>query len=328
MRDRTGVSIQCLLTSSAVVLSVLSSGVSAQTTGAKPIRVVVGFAAGSGADVTARLTSQPLSDLLKQPVVVDNRPGGAGAIAADIVAKSAKDGTTLLLVTASDTILPALRSDLPYDLEKDFAPISLLANGAYVLVVHPSLPVRNVKELLDLARKEPGKLTYGTSGVGSSSHLAGELLGHLGKARFLAVSYRSATLAATATASGEIVMNFANVPGAMPLMDAKKIKALAVTGARRATSLPQVPTLEESGVKGYDRTTWHGLLAPRGTPAETVARINAAAVSVTGTPDIKAMFLKQGIEAQSSTPDELARHIKREIGDNATLVRMAGATAQ
>ena len=300
----------------------------AQGTGAKPIRVVVGFAAGSGADVTARLTSQPLSDALKQPVVVDNRPGGAGAIAADIVAKSPKDGNTLLLVTASDTILPALRTDLPYDLEKDFAPISLLANGAYVLVVHPSLPVRSVKDLLDLARREPGRLTYGTSGVGSSSHLAGELLGHLAKVKFLAVAYRSATLAATATASGEIVMNFANVPGAMPLMEAGKIKALAVTGARRATALPQVPTLEESGVKGYDRTTWHGLMAPRGTPPEVIARINAAAASVVGTAEIKALFLKQGIEAQSSSPDELARHIRREIADNSSLVRLSGATAQ
>jgi tripartite-type tricarboxylate transporter receptor subunit TctC len=300
----------------------------AQGTGAKPIRVVVGFAAGSGADVTARLTSQPLSEALKHPVVVDNRPGGAGAIAADIVAKAPKDGNTLLLVTASDTILPALRTDLPYDLEKDFAPISLLANGAYVLVVHPSLPVRSVKDLLDLARREPGRLTYGTSGVGSSSHLAGELLGHLAKVKFLAVAYRSATLAATATASGEIVMNFANVPGAMPLMEAGKIKALAVTGARRATALPQVPTLEESGVKGYDRTTWHGLMAPRGTPAEVIARINAAAASVVGTAEIKALFLKQGIEAQSSSPDELARHIRREIADNSSLVRLSGATAQ
>jgi tripartite-type tricarboxylate transporter receptor subunit TctC len=315
------------LIAASIVLTV-SVDAASQTPNTKPIRLIVGFAAGSGADITARMVSQPLSEAIGQSIIVDNRPGGAGSVAAEAVARSPKDGNTLLLVTASDTILPALRSDLPYDLEGDLAPIALLASGMYVLVVHPSLPVRNLKELIAFAKARPGKLSYGTSGVGSSSHLAGELFNHMAKVTIVQVPYRSATLGAAATASGEIEMNYPSVPGGMPLISAGKVRALGVTGLKRAALLPAVPTLDEAGLRGYDRSTWHGLAAPGGTPQSIISRLNAAATKVVASPDMKQLFLRQGIEVQSSSPEELAAYIHREIAENSSLVKRAGATAK
>ena len=297
----------------------------AQNYPASPLRIVVGFAAGSGADVTARLLSQELSEHFGQAVVVDNRPGGAGAAAAELVARSPKDGYTMLLVTASDTILPALRNNLPYDLERDLAPVSLVATGMYVLVVHPSLPARTVKELIALARLKPGRLSYGTSGIGSSSHLAGALFSFMAQVNIVPVPYKSATAGANATAAGEIEMNFPSVPGALPLLAAGRVIALAVTGAKRTMQLPSVPTLNEAGLPGYDRTTWHGISVPAGTPQGVIARLNAAVAAAVGTARMIELFLKQGIEAQKSTPDELAAYIHGEIAQSASLVRRSGA---
>lgn len=311
----------------ALAALLMSTGAVGQSLFGKPIRLVVGFAAGSGADITARIVSQPMSEALGQSVIVDNRPGGSGSVATELVAKSPKDGNTLLLMTASDTILPALKPDLGYDIERDLAPISMLANGMYVLVVHPSLPVRDVKQLIAFSRSRPGKLSYGTSGVGSSSHLAGELFNAMAKVKIVAVPYRSATLGAAATASGEIEMNYPSVPGALPLIHANKVRPLAVTGVKRTPLLPSVPTLDESGLHGYERTTWHGLAAPAGTPPEIVARYNAIAVKIVNMPETKQLFVKQGIEPQSGPADEFAARIHRELEDNRALVKRAGAKA-
>lgn len=308
-----------------VGMAITAPEAGAQLFPVNPLRIIVGFAAGSGADVTARLVAQQLSEHFGQSIVVDNRPGGAGAVAAELVARSSKDGYTMLLVTASDTILPALRNNLPYDLERDLAPVSMVASGMYVLVVHPSLPARTVRELIALARLKPGKLSYGTSGIGSSSHLAGALFNSMAQVNIVQVPYKSATAGANATAAGEIEMNFPSVPGALPLLSAGRVKALAVTGSKRTTLMPSVPTMSEAGLRGYDRTTWHGIAVPAGTPQDVVAKLNAAIGSVVGTTRIRKLFLMQGIEAQTSTPEDLARHIHGEIAQSAKLVRQSGA---
>jgi tripartite-type tricarboxylate transporter receptor subunit TctC len=318
----------CTLAAAALGALLVCGGAAAQGLGGKPIRLVVGFAAGSGADITARIVSQPMSEALGQTVIVDNRPGGSGSVAVDLVAKSPRDGNTLLLLTASDTILPALRADAGYDLERDLAPISMLASGMFVLVVHPSLPVRDVKQLIAFARSRPGMLSYGTSGVGSSSHLAGELFNSMAKVKIVPVPYRSATLGAAATASGEIEMNYPSVAGGVPLINANKVRALAVTGPKRTALLPSIPTLDESGLRGYDRSTWYGLAAPAGTPPALVARYNVIVGKIVNMPEMKQVLVKQGIEPQSGAAEEFAARIRRELADNRALVKRAGATAK
>lgn len=308
--------------------SLMSVDALAQNYPFKPIRIIVGFSAGSGADISARLISQQMSKSIGQQVIVDNRPGGAGSIAAVFVARASNDGYTLLLLTASDTILLALRTNLPYDLKKDFSAVSMIASGMYVLVVHPSLPVKNVKDLISLARTGPGKLSYGSSGVGSSSHLAGELFNSMAKVEIVQVPYKSATAGAVATAIGEIAMNYPSVPGALSLLAANKVRALAVTGLKRTMLMPSIPTLSEAGLTGYDRTTWHALAAPAGTLQNLITRLNSEIKKIVDLVEVKDLFLKQGIEAQSSAPDELAAHMNREIEENSKLVKLINVKPQ
>jgi tripartite-type tricarboxylate transporter receptor subunit TctC len=300
----------------------------AQTYPVKAIRIVVGFPAGSGADFVARTIGQQVSKALGQPVVVDNRTGASGTIATGVVAAAPPDGYTLLQVTAAETAQPALRTGLPYDFQRDFAPVSLAATGTFVLVVHPSVPVRDVKQLIALARAQPGKLNYGSSGPGSSPHLAAALLQQMADVQILAVPYKGATEAITATVTGEVDFSFPSITATLPLLDAGRVRILAVTSARRATLLPAVPTIAESGLAGFERSTWHGLVAPAGVAKSIVGQLNALMVKIVGSPQTRDLLVRQGLEPQTSTPEQFAARIKKDIAQVTGLIRATGASTQ
>lgn len=300
----------------------------AQSYPIKPIRIVVGFPAGSGADLIPRIVGQRLAPLLGQPVVVENRTGAAGTIATGFVATAAPDGYTLLQVTAAETAQPALRNKMPYSLERDFAPISLTAIGTFVLVVHPSIPAHDVKTLITLARAQPGKLNYGSSGPGSSPHLAAALLRQMTAIDIVDVPYKGATEAVAATVAGEVGMSFPSITAALPLMQSGRLRVLAVTSAKRASLLPSVPTVAESGVSGFERSTWHGIIAPAAVPREIIAQLNALVVKIVNTQEVRELLSRQGLEAQTNTPEEFAALIKRDIDLATKLIRSTGTKPQ
>lgn len=297
---------------------------SGQTYPAKPVRIMVGFAAGGASDITARMLAPKLSELLGQQIIIENRGGSGGMLATDAVAKSPADGYTLLLMPAADAVQPALRRKLPYDLERDFAPVSRAVFGPWFLVVHPSVPVRGAKELVALARASPGKLNYASSGVGSSAHMANELFNSLAKVNLVHVPYKGASDGVTAVASGEVDMIFASIPASLPLLAAKRVKALAVTTGQRTPLAPAMPTLNESGVPGYDRSGWYGVLAPANVPRDIITRLNAAIVKIVNTPEMKDAFMKQGLDPATSTAEEFGAFIRSEIAQNIKLVKAAG----
>ena len=290
----------------------------------KPIRMVVGFGTGGSADVLARLLAPKLSEQLGQPMVVENRPGASGAIATERVATAPGDGYTLLLMTVGDTVIPALRIKLPYDLERDFAAVSLVMSAPFVLVVHPSVPALNVTELIALARSQPGKLSFGSVGVGSSPHLMAELLNLMAKVKTVHVPYKSGAENVIAVASGQIEMYFSSVASLLPLLEARRIRPLALSSAKRASFMSSIPTLHESGLAGYDRAAWQGVIAPASVPKDIVARLNATIGKVVNAPDMKESLLKQGLEPQTDTPEQFAAFIRAEVAANANLIRFIG----
>jgi tripartite-type tricarboxylate transporter receptor subunit TctC len=296
----------------------------AQTYPVKPVRMLFGYTAGGAGDVGARLLAQKLSEGLGQNVVVENRPGAGGAIADEAVARAPADGYTLLYAAGSTTILPALRSKLPYDVERDFAPVSMVMITSFALAVHPSVPVRDVKGLIALARSQPGKLTFSTPGVGSSSHFAGEVFKMMADVKMLHVPYRGAPEATTAAIAGEVDINFPSVTGALPFIASGRLNALAVSSAKRASTLPAVPTLDEAGLTGYERNGWNGVLAPAGVPKEIISRLNAAIAKAVNTPEMKESIIKQGLEAQTGTPEQFAAFIRGQLAQNAKVVKFAG----
>jgi tripartite-type tricarboxylate transporter receptor subunit TctC len=300
------------------------ANVPAQPYPVKPIRMLFGYTAGGAGDVGARMLAQKLSESLGQNVVVENRPGAGGAIADEAVAKAPADGYTLLYAAGSTTILPALRPNLPYNVERDFAPVSMVMVTSFALVVHPSVPVRDIKEFIALARSQPDQLKFSTPGVGSSAHFAGEVFKMMAGVKMLHVPYRGPPEATTAVISGEVDVNFPSVTGALPLIKTGRLKALAVSSAKRASMLPSVPTLDESGLTGYERTGWNGVLAPAGVPKEIIARLNAAIVKAVDSPEMKEAIVKQGLLAQTGTPEEFAAFIRAQLAQNAKVVKFAG----
>ncbi len=295
----------------------------AQSYPVKPVRLLVGFAPGGSTDVTARAVAQKMGESLGQNVIVENRAGASGALATERVATSAPDGYTLLMMSVSDTVLPALRT-LPYNLERDLAPVSLVTILPLVLVVHPSVPARNVNDLIALARSKPGKLDYGSSGVGSASHLPGELFNLLAKVNIVHVPFKGGSESVIAAASGEVAMSYASIAAVMPLVERGKLRALAVTSAKRASSAPSIPAFAES-LPGYECSGWNGIMAPAAVPKNIVARLNAAVVKVVNAPEMKEWLGRQGFEAQTNTPAEFAAFIRRELAQNAKLVSSTGA---
>jgi len=300
------------------------TGAQAQSFPDHPIRLLVGYPAGGGTDQVARLLAQRLSDLLGQQVVVVNQPGATGAIAVEKVAASAADGYTLLLISIADTVVPALRAKLPYDLERDLVGVAPIVGGPFALVVNTSLPVANVKELIAFALSHPGKLNYGSPGVGNSLHLAGEQFKLMTKTDIVHVPFKGAAEAVTATVGGQVDLCFPPLSTVLPLVDAGKLKLLAVTGSTRASSLPNIPTIAESGVAGYDRTTWFGVAAPSATPKPIIAKLNDAINKVMSTAEMKQIHAKQNFEPMKSSAEKFNAFMKNEIIQSAVLIRGLG----
>ena len=303
----------------------LSFEAPAQSYPTKPVRLMVGFAPGGGTDVTSRLIAQKLTSLLGQSVVVENRAGASGAIAAEFVARSPADGYTLLMIASTTFINSVLRAQ---NLERDLTPVSLATMAPLVLVVHPSVPARDVKELIALARTRPGKLNYGSDGVGGTTHLAGELFNFMAKVKLVHVPYKGAGDSVIATASGQVDINFPSAPAALPLLGAGKFRALAVTSVKRSSLLPSIPTLDESGFPGFDVPTWFGVVAPVAVPKEIIAQLNAAILKVVNTPEMKEAINKQGMEPQTNSPEQFAAFMRRQSGQIAKLVELAGMKAE
>ncbi|MSP97373.1 MAG: tripartite tricarboxylate transporter substrate binding protein [Betaproteobacteria bacterium] len=301
----------------------------AQNYPVKPIRLVVGFSTGGINDVVARLIAQKLSEPLGQQVIVENRAGASGMIANERVAKSPPDGYTLLLLGGSSAILPALHVKMTYDLERDLAPVALLAISPFVVVVHPSVPVRNVMELIALAKSSKHELRYATVGLGSPPHLMAELLKTMAKVNILPVPYKGGGDAVVALASGEIDMYISSVPSLLPLRDAGRIRLLAVTSAKRMSALPSLPTIHESGLPGYDYANWTGLVVPAGTPKDLIARLNAELHRIFNNAEVRDMLInKLGMEPETGTPEQFAKYMHEMIEKNARLVKLIGMKAE
>ncbi len=311
-----------------LVALVFAAPVWAQPYPTKPIRMVVPSAPGSGPDLIARVVAQKLTESLGKPVVADPRPGAGGSLGAEIVAKSPPDGYTLIMGSAgSHSVNSALYPKLPYDAVKDFAPISLVSTAPNILIVHPSLPVKSVKDLVALARAKPGDLTFGSGGNGSTAHLSGELFRVLAKVNMVHVPFKGAPAAVIGVMTGEISLAILNLPPALPHVRSGKLKALGVSTATRSSAVPDIPTIAEAGLPGYDAGTWYGLLAPAGTPGEIIARLNVELVKGLRSAEMKKRIAAEGGDVIGGTPDEFTAVIKRDIEKWTRVVAASGAKA-
>ncbi len=296
---------------------------------AKPIRFVVAFPPGGGTDIIARSIAQKLAERFAQQVVVDNRPGAGGNIGTDIVAKSAPDGYTILMGSAGPLAINAsLFAEMPFDPIKDLAPVTLAASTPNVLVVHPSLPARTVKELIALARARPGEINFASSGHGTPAHLAGELFNSMAGVKLVHVPYKGAAPALADLLGGQVQLMFSTMPPALPHVKDGKLRALAVTSRKRSPAAPDLPTLDEAALAGFEANTWHGVVVPAGTPVPIIARLNREIVAILHLPEVVERLSGQGAEAVGSTPAEFAAYIGSESVKWAKVVRESGAKAE
>jgi tripartite-type tricarboxylate transporter receptor subunit TctC len=319
----------CSLLTAYFLLAVASwtSAAFAQTTSypVKPIRLIIPYPPGGGTDVIARPLAQKLSENLGQQVIVDNRGGAGGNIGMEFVAKSAPDGYTLVVgLTAQLAVNPSLFPKLPYDPLKDFAPITLLGDQPYLLVVHPSVPAKSVKEFIGLAMARPRQLAYASSGNGSGAHLAGEMLKTMAHIDIVHVPYKGAGQAMPDFIAGQVQFSFITHTSSGPLVQSGRLRALGVTTVKRSPALPDLPAIAET-VPGYDSAVWYGVLAPAGTPREIVARLNSEILRVLGSPDFRQRFTMAAVAPIGSTPEQLGEYIKSEIARWAKLVKESGA---
>ena len=289
----------------------------------RAIRIVVPFAPGGANDNAARVVAQKFGEAFGQPVVVDNRPGGATNVGTDIVAKAPADGHTLLVTNSSLATNLSLYKSLPYDARRDLAPVTLIFTTPLVLVTHPSLPVKNVRDLVALAKARPGQLTFGSAGIASPAHVSGELLNMLAGIRTIHIPYKGGTQALADLLGGQISFAFTGGPATIELMNAGKLRVLATTGPKRFTVTPDIPTIAESGVPGYDLVGWVGLFTTAGTPADVIARLNAEAQRGLAQPDAKKRIEDTGAEVSTGTPQELGAFLAKEIDKYAKLIRVA-----
>lgn len=305
-------------------LAVTAAPSLAQPYPAKPIRIVVPFPAGGNADIFARAFAQKLGDAWKQTPIVDNRAGAAGIIGTQFVAKSPADGYTLLFgTTGTHTTNPAVYAKLPYDPVKDFAPVSNFADSPFLLVVHPSVPAQSLQQLIALAKSRPGQLDYASFGAGSSAHLAGEMLRTMAGINILHVAYKGGPPAVTDLIGGHVALMFNSLPAVLPLVKSARLRALAVAAARRAPTLPELPTFGEAGLAGFEAGSWYGVLAPAGTPRDVVARLHGETVRMLGLPDIRQKLASEGAEAIGNSPEEFAAQIRRDMERWAKVARDA-----
>ena len=309
----------------ALALIAVGGTAGAQSYPAGPVRVIVPFPPGGGVDGAGRLISQKLSEALRKQFVVDNRPGANGMIGSELAAKSAKDGYTLMVNGANFVTTPSLYSKVTYDPVRDFEPVSLLALAPNVLVVHPSLPAKTVKELVALARARPGEVNYAGSGSGSTPHLAAELFNTLAKVTMVHVPYRGTGPAIVGLMSGEASVMFMPTTNAVPLVRSGRLRALAVTSRERVSAMPELPTVSESGLKGYESSQWYGLLAPVGAPSDVLGLLSSQVVKIMQAPDMKQRLTGEGLVAVGSTREQFAVHIKVELAKWAKVIKASGA---
>jgi tripartite-type tricarboxylate transporter receptor subunit TctC len=313
----------------AVFFAVLATAaVHAQTYPARAVRLVVPYVPGGGTDFTARAIAPRLSEALGQQVVVENRPGGGTNIGSDLVAKAAPDGYTLLMAGAANAINMSLYEKLPYDTQRDFLPVSLCVKGANVLLVHPSLPVKTLKELLALARAQPGRLNYASSGIGSANHMAGELLKLVAKVNITHVPYKGNAPALTDLIGGHVEILISGVPAVLGQIKSGRVRAIAIASLKRFPALPDTPTIDESGLKGFEATTWFGVMAPAKTPRDIVNRLNVEVGRILATPDMRDRLIGEGVEPVGGSTELFAAFIRDEIDKYAKVVKAAALKAE
>lgn len=302
----------------------LALPVTAQSYPAKPLRIVIGFAAGGGADILARTIAPKLSEALGQSVVIDNRPGAAGHIANEHVARSAPDGYTLLMGAPGLVTYRSLYAKRTYDPERDLTPVSLVGVVPNLLVLHPSVPAHTVKQLIALARAKPGRFNYASPGIGTSLHLAAELFKALAKVEIIQIVYKGGAPAVADLMGGHVDLMFDVLPSSMPHVKSGRLKAIGITIGHRSTLLPEVPTIAESGLPGYQASTWNGLLAPAATPREIGEKLAAELGQVLRTPEMKARFVAIGTETTSSTPEQFRTFLREETDKWTKVIKDAG----
>ena len=307
---------------------VIGGSALAQAFPTKPIRFVAAFPAGGPSDIVARAMAKRMSEVLGQPVIVDNRTGAGGNIGAEAVAKAPPDGYTVLLGGSYVIIAPALYLKPPFDPIRDFAPIGLIVSNQYVLVTHPSVPARSVRDLIKVAKAQPGKLNYASTGPGSPPRLAGELFKSMAGVDMVNISYKGATPALIDMIGGHIDVYFGGISGTLPPIASNKIRPLAVTSTKRSSQLPEIPTVAEAALPGYDITTWFGLLAPAGTPREIVNKLNAVIIGIVNEKEMTNYLIGQGVDPVTNTPDQFAAYIKNEVPKFAKIVKAAGLTPE
>jgi len=319
-----------VVSSAAALLLLAAAGLPqalhAQTYPSRPIKLVVPFPPGGPLDAVGRAIAQKLTEAWGQSVVVDNRPGAGGNIGADVVAKSPPDGYTIVMgALSTHAVNPSLYPSMPYDAVKDFAPITLVAITPNVLVVNPALPVHSVKELIAYAKANPGKLSFGSGSVGSAGHLAGELFKVEAGVDMVHVPFKGGAPAMQSLLAGDTPVMFDNLANSMPQVKAGKLRALAVTTAQRSPLVPELPTMAEAGLPGFDISTWFGLLAPAGTPADVIAKWNADVTRILAAPDMRERLAAQGAVAAPDSPQDFARFIASEVSKYARIVKASGA---
>jgi tripartite-type tricarboxylate transporter receptor subunit TctC len=292
---------------------------------AKPVRVVLGFPPASAADLVARIVGAKMGDAFNQQLVIDNRPGASSNIATEAVVRAPADGYTLLMGTIANTINASLYTKLPFDFARDLTPIAAVASVPNLLVVHPSLPVRSVQDLIKTAKAKPGEILYGSSGNGTGPHLSGELFNLMAHVKLVHIPYKGSPQAMTDLLGGRVMVMFSPASTALPHIKAGTLRALASSGAQRTASAPELPTIAEAGLPGFETTVWFGLLAPANTPRDIVERLNKEVGRALNDADVKKQFATQGIDAMGGTPEQFAAYIRDETAKWARVVQASGA---
>jgi tripartite-type tricarboxylate transporter receptor subunit TctC len=316
----------------AAFVAAYAANVMAQTAAggypSRQIRVIVPFAAGGPTDAIARAIGQKLTETWNQPVVIDNRPGAGGNIGTEIAAKSVADGYTLFIGTVANAINQSLFAKLPFDFVRDFAPVTQNYITGLILAVHPSLPVKSVKELIALAKTRPGELSFSSSGVGGTPHLSGELFNTLAGVSMVHVPYKGSAPAMADLLGGHVQLTFDNMLTVLPQVKAGKLRGLAVTLTARSALAPELPTVAESGLAGFEVKSWNGVVVPTGTPKEIIARLNGEIVRILRQPDLREKFMLQGVELVPTTPEEFGTFIRQDIAKWAKVIQLSGARAE
>ena len=314
-----------LKTVAASVLLLFAPLVAAQTYPSKPVRIVVPFPPAGAVDIVGRVLGEKLTQSMGQQFVVENRTGAGGIIGSEVVARAAPDGYTLLAVSSAHATNPTLFPKIPYNTERDFAPVSLVASSSYILVTHPSMPVKNVRELIAFAKTRPGQLDYSGGSIASLPHLSGELFNLMAGVKMNYVPYKGSAQVTTAVLGGEVPLMFSNMLAIMPFVQSGRFRALGVTGVKRVTSAPEVPTIAEAGVAGYEVTGWYGLVAPAGTPKDIVARLSAQTAAAMRAAEVAKRFSSEGAEPVGSTPEAFGEVIARDTAKWAKVIKASGA---